>query len=173
MEFCSLLSTLSCWVGAVLISSWVLVQTKLGKPPAAQKVSQVLPEGKEQSLSSGCWQRKILLWFGVLMRVQPHITWCVWCLCVTDCFASLNQCFWRALTCAAATAAVYLSQCCCAHPLCGCRALGHFLENQEKHSWVVLFSVYFSIKGSHTDPLFLHWKWIDIPGSQLEKPEEK
>lgn len=48
--------------------------------------------------------------------------------------------------------------------------LGHFLE---KHCWVVLFSIYFSIKDSHTDPLFLHWKWIDIPGSQLEKPEEK
>lgn len=51
--------------------------------------------------------------------------------------------------------------------------LMHFLEKQEKHRLVVLFSSYFSMKGSHTDPRFLHWKWTGIPFSQLEKPEEK
>lgn len=51
--------------------------------------------------------------------------------------------------------------------------LMHFLEKQEKHRLFVLFSSYFSIKGSHTDPRFLHWKWTGIPVSQLEKPEEK
>lgn len=51
--------------------------------------------------------------------------------------------------------------------------LTHFLEKQEKHHWVVLFSSYLSIKGSHADPLFLHWKWLDIPNFQLEKPKEK
>lgn len=51
--------------------------------------------------------------------------------------------------------------------------LMHFLEKQEKHRLVVLFSSYFSIKASDTDPRFLHWEWTGIPGSQLEKPEEK
>lgn len=42
-------------------------------------------------------------------------------------------------------------------------------------SWksIVEFSSYFSIKGSLTEALFLHWKWMGITGSQLEKPEEK
>lgn len=34
--------------------------------------------------------------------------------------------------------------------------LMRFLEKQEKLRRVVLFSSYFSIKGRHTDPLFLH-----------------